>query len=457
MPTPRPTRLVAAILAAALIGTAWSSGLETIELDGYRATFDPDQDFLVLEGELDCTAFGGPAAVPVTETSGRLGEADYLVYQPAEWNGDLVLFAHGALPPFLPPGVFWFPLPLGVGPESEDPQFSLFRDPMLCNGFAWAASASERYGVSVEEGMRDTHLLHAIAPHHLGAAPAATYVTGHSMGGLVAVALAERFPHRYVGALSTSAPLAGMVDAGAHFFHVRVLFDVFFPGLLEGPLDTEVAMTLPEFEAFVAELVARVQNDPSVLQRMASVRFSGSERVDPEGIGAPLLAADPAAADPAAEISSLLNSLLAPLSGYLFTLDDFRARSGGSARILDNRLIEYTGFGWTAEEEADLNARVLRIEADPWAVRYWTFNYTPSGELRIPLVNLVGSHDPLEPIVSEWTYAQNVARAGSSAWYSAWVTPRYGHFPTPQEYETAHLALVDWVETGVRPTWPTSP
>ncbi|MFN2323552.1 MAG: hypothetical protein ABR510_11410, partial [Trueperaceae bacterium] len=136
-----------------------------------------------------------------------------------------------------------------------------------------------------------------------------------------------------------------MVETGAHFFHVRRLFDAFFPGLLEGPLDTERAMTFPEFEAFVAELQARVQADPSVLQRMASVRFPGSERVDPEGIGVPLLTADPAATEPAAEIGSLINSLLAPLSGYLINLDDFRARSGGSTRFLDNRLHEYTGDG----------------------------------------------------------------------------------------------------------------
>jgi len=98
MPSPRTQHLLAAILAAALVGVAWSSGLETIELDGYRATFDPGQDFLVFEGELDCSAFGGSAAVSVTETSGHLGEADYLVYQPADWNGDLVLFARGMIP-----------------------------------------------------------------------------------------------------------------------------------------------------------------------------------------------------------------------------------------------------------------------------------------------------------------------------------------------------------------------
>jgi pimeloyl-ACP methyl ester carboxylesterase len=446
----RPTlRPLAAILIAALLAVAWSSGLETIELDGHRATFDPSQAFTIAAGDLDCTLYGGTATIRVTETHGRLGEADYLIYQPAIWNGDLVLWAHGAIPPFKPAGVFWFPVPLGFGTETTNLYFARLRNHALCNGFAWAASAFARHGAAIAEGIRDTHLLNAIAPRHLGAAPAATYVTGHSLGGLVTIALAEQFPHRYAGALTTSGSVAGTVVSGSNIVHMRLLLDVFFPGLLEGPLDTERAMTIPEFDAFAAELQARVQADPDVLRRMASVRYPGSERVDPDGVGRPLLIPGPTA-----PLGTLGESLLAPMSAYLIYLDDYRARGG--VAVLDNRHFEYTGFGWTAEEEADLNAGVARLEAEPWAVRYWTFHYLPSGELRIPVVSVASSHDPAEP-VSEWAYAQSVARTGSSDLYSAWVIPRYGHVTTPEEYATALLALVDWVETGVRPTWPTSP
>jgi hypothetical protein len=52
------------LVIAALAGMAWASAMETIELDGYRATFDPNQEFLVTEGVLDCSAFGGPPACP---------------------------------------------------------------------------------------------------------------------------------------------------------------------------------------------------------------------------------------------------------------------------------------------------------------------------------------------------------------------------------------------------------
>ncbi len=448
-------RPLAAILAATLLAFAWSSGLETIELDGHRASFDPDQEFQVLEGTLDCTPLGGPAAVPVTETAGRLGEADYLIYQPADWNGDLVLWAHGMFHSFVPGGTFWFPLPLGFEAEAEELDIAQIRNQVVCRGFAFAASAFEHHGLAVAEGMRDTHLLNAIAPHHLGTAPTATYVTGYSMGGLIAVALAEQFPHRYAGAMSTCGALGGTDQVGDRVFDLWVLVDAFFPGLLTSPPGTGRSLTPQEFDTIAQELVALVQVDPTGLQRMASLRFPGSEHLDPAGNGIPLLTANPAAADPTEAFRSLVNSLLGPAGMALLNFDDYRTRGGGLA--FDNQHVTYTGPDWTSEEEAELNARVTRLSADPWAERYWTFHYEPSGELEIPLVSVVASHDPIAPMVHEWSYAQNVARTGSSDRYGTWVIPRYGHYVTAQEYATALLALVDWAETGVRPTWPTAP
>lgn len=91
MAVQRTLHLLAAILVAALPAAAWSSGLETIGVDGFHATFDPNQTFTVVDGDLDCTPCGGTAAVRVMEAHGRLGEANHLIHQPADWNGDVVL------------------------------------------------------------------------------------------------------------------------------------------------------------------------------------------------------------------------------------------------------------------------------------------------------------------------------------------------------------------------------
>jgi hypothetical protein len=446
MPTPRTTRLLAAILAAALIGAAWSSGLETIELDGYRATFDPNQDFLMIEGDLDCSPYGGPTAVRVTETSGRLGEAAYLIYQPADWNGDLVLFAHDEASPYHVDGEFWFPLPLGFGPDIADMRFVQARDAALCHGFGWAASASESYSAAIEDMMRGTHLLGALAPRHLTATPGRTFVTGHWLGGLPALALAESHPHRYAGAVIGPAPIGGSRMFIDEMMHVAALFDVLFPDVVEHERDR--GMLPAEVEEFVGVLMARIEADPVALLRLASIHMPGSERHDPNGVGHPVLWPDPSLPD---GFMALASELFDFVVGYLVAVDDVRTR-GGDGLPFDNQHVVYRGEGWSPEDEADLNARVPRHAADRQAVRYWTFYYEPSGALQVPLVSI---RTPWGQYPEHaWTYDDRVSRSGANDLYSVWHIPK---FVVGETYATALLALVEWVDRGVRPTWPPAP
>jgi len=443
------------LVIAALAGLAWASAMETIEFDGFVTTFDPNQAFVVLEGDLDCSRFGGESAVRVTETSGRAGEADYLVYLPADWNGELVLFGHGAFGSMRPAGRFWFPLPLGFGPERAEMLFVFNRDVAVCHGFAWAASAISGSGHAIAEGIRDTHLLLVVAGRHLPAEPTARYVTGFDTpGGAAAVALAEMFPNRYAGALVSFGPFGGSLLSGEHLFHIRVLFDAFFPGLIEPFTVDEAGMTPPEFMAFAGGLQARIQAEPDALRRLASVRLPGSERWDPEGLGVPLLQANPFAPDEMASFMSLAETFFFSMNVWLLNVDAWRHRGGGIPHT--NRNVVYKSPNMTEDELADLNARVARFDADPWAVRYWTFYYHPSGDLKVPLVSLRPAHGAFSSIYHEWVYAQALARHGAEELFSSYPNPGYDMI-TPQGTATAFRGLVDWVRTGVRPTWPTAP
>ena len=433
---------------------AWAAAVETIEFDGLTATFDPNQEFIVLEGDLDCSRLGGPAAVRVTETSGRAGDADYLFYLPAEWNGDLVLYAH---PPYAPAGQFGFPLPLGFGQDATEDLFVIYRDIALCHGFAWAASAMARFGAAYEDGIRDTHLLQPVVRRHLPADPGAVFVTGYSLGGLVAVALAETYPDRYAGALADRGGLGGLIMTLSHIFQTRETFDLYFPGLVEPLRPDARSMTMPEFMAFREALLARLEAEPEVLRRMASVRLLMSEQWDPDGVGIPLLFENPRAPNPMAAFFSLINSLMVRLSSSLLGPDDFWAL-GYAGMPWDIRDYVYTGFGWTAEEDAALNADISRFEPDFSGIDYWTANYEPTGRLDIPVVAMFVSRDPIVTIVHTWSYQKAVDETGASVLYSAWVIDRYGHYTvTPPEIATAFRGLVDWARTGVRPTWPTAP
>ena len=138
----------------------------------------------------------------------------------------------------------------------------------------------------------------------------------------------------------------------------------------------------------------------------------------------------------------------------LMFVEDMQERLDGGMPF-DNRHVVYTGFDWTPEEEADLNARVPRYDPDPWAVRYFTFHYEPSGELSIPLVSI---RVPWGQVPSQyWAYADRLSRTGSSDQYSEWAIPTHEQEDLRQNMGTALRALVAWIETGARPTWPTTP
>src|SRR3989449_11175184 len=69
--------------------------------------------------------------------------AGYRIEAPDNWNGDLVLYAHGFR---------------GIGLELtvSNPRI---RQYLVTNGYAWAASSYSKNGYDVRQGVMDTHAL----------------------------------------------------------------------------------------------------------------------------------------------------------------------------------------------------------------------------------------------------------------------------------------------------------
>lgn len=135
---------------------------------------------------------------------GVLGGAGYRVEVPENWNGMLVMYAHGYR---------------GDGPELtvDSPPM---REYLLDNGYAWAASSYSSNFYDVRTGVEDTNAL-ALAFNDIAAdngrpleEPTRYYITGVSMGGHVAGAAIERETQQtanhfvpYAGA----APMCGVM------------------------------------------------------------------------------------------------------------------------------------------------------------------------------------------------------------------------------------------------------
>src|SRR5947209_6492498 len=147
----------------------------------------PPPAYFVDESKLPFDALAGTSTM---RSWGVHNGAGYRIEVPDNWNGDLVLYAHGFR---------------GIGLELtvSNPRI---RQYLVTNGYAWAASSYSKNGYDVRQGVKDTHALGELFNGLVGH-PRRTYFTGHSMGGHITGVAIEQDPQAYVAAL----PMCGVM------------------------------------------------------------------------------------------------------------------------------------------------------------------------------------------------------------------------------------------------------
>lgn len=334
--------------------------------------------------------------------------AIYALYRPANWNGDLVLFAHGAVPPTIP--VRLPPVPI--------------RDSLLARGYAFAHSSRSEIGFAVKDGVQRTRQLRGLFVEAFGL-PTHTYMVGASLGGEIGVMLAETNPELLDGALLLSAPVGGSQMALDRIFNIRVLYDYFFPGVIPGD-----ALDVP----------AGLEFDPDLATAVAA-----SLRADPTS--ATELAGIPQAEIQYASFTELVNAVVNVLRFQTGFANDLLDRTNGHS-FFDNTTTHYTG----SADDAALNAGVGRFASTPDAENHWEHYYQPDGRLTVPLLTLHTTRDFIVPIRHEAVYAALVAVQGASDRLVQRSFDQFGHggYGIGQQVR-AFDELVQWVETGVKP------
>ena len=153
-----------------------------------------------------------PPGVPSTATclGGRDSKgAYYLIAKPADWNGRLVLHAHGG--------------PSLAAPTAERAVEDLTRWAIAVKaGYAWAGSTFRQGGVEVLAAAEDTERLRGIFLQHVGR-PKLTILHGQSWGAGVAARAAETYTAQTVGQRPYDAVLltAGVLAGGTHSYDFR--------------------------------------------------------------------------------------------------------------------------------------------------------------------------------------------------------------------------------------------
>jgi len=365
------------------------------------------------------SSFGGPTVSVQSDASGTqvvTGEigpgALYRLDRPEAWNGRLVLFAHGGVPPHIPLRL---------------PNVDLLRDALVGRGYGFAYTSRSETGFAVKDGAQRTRQLLGLFTSEFGP-PERTYVMGNSLGGAITLMLAETNPGVFDGALPMCTIAGGTQMAADYVWGTRVLFDYYFPGVIPGD-----ALHVPEGLEFSRDLAPAVRSallaDPARAMELAAV-----DQIEIQYATFP-------------ELVTSLTGPATPLALQVNFTADLLGRTHGRS-FFDNTATLYTG----SQDDAALNASVGRFLSTPDATSYLDHYYQPDGNLTIPVLTLHTTRDPLVPFAHEAVYAGIVAARGTSDLLVQRTFDRFGHCTfTVGEQVSALEDLVRWAEMGVKP------
>ncbi|HUG26159.1 alpha/beta hydrolase [Piscinibacter sp.] len=385
-------------------------------LAAQTATAAPPPKYFVDQAKLP---FAEVPGLPTQRVWGVHSGAGYRMEVPSNWNGRLVLWAHGYR---------------GTGLELTVDNHPL-RDFLIANGYAWAASSYGKNDYDPAEGAKDTHALTTLFNGKFGK-PNRTYITGASMGGHVTGIVAEQWPQSYDGAM----PICGVLG-DYELFDFFLDFNVAAQALSgQGKTYPYAAdyltATVPATKAALGPSFPYALNAAGTnLKSLTQLRSGGVRPVFEQGW-------------------MFWNGVAGDFLFGLGVGDGTLPRTPGVAVQNSDVVYQFdTDPALTAEENA-FNGIVDRVTADPQGRhRNGLANVPPTtGDLRIPMLTLHTIGDLFVPFHMEQEYARRVSGKGYSHNLVQRATRDFGHCTfTPTEMVTTFVDLVAWVESGAKP------
>jgi hypothetical protein len=340
--------------------------------------------------------------------------AAYRIEVPENWNGGLVMYAHGYR---------------GDGPELSVSNPEIRRH-LISNGYAWAASSYRMNGYRPDAGVEDTLSLRELFIQRFGR-PRWTILNGTSMGGHVLTASLELHPGVYQGGLAACGALTGIgqIDYLAAFAAAAE----YIGGVpLFGAPDARTFQrrVLSEWLPAVGFTGSPTEKGRA-FQSVAKYLMGGDLPYWREGL--------------AARMTQALNLLI---------LADPNAVTTPAGRAVDTQGIHFRIDPGLGVSEADLNANARRFAPAPGA-RTAADNpvFAPlSGRLSAPVISLHTTGDAFVPFSVEQEYRRKTVAAGTSDL----LVQRGIRRPNHCQFELGELTrafddLVAWIEQGTKP------
>ncbi|HKW73534.1 MAG TPA: prolyl oligopeptidase family serine peptidase [Candidatus Dormibacteraeota bacterium] len=385
------------------------------------------------------------SAAPTTHTGAFADGATFLIEVPSPWNGSLLLYSHGYVPPS------------SANPARDvgDPGTRAF---LLSQGFALAGSSYATTGWALEDAFKDQiATLDTFAA--LVGKPKRTIAWGHSLGGIITAGLLQKFPDRFSAAL----PMCGVLAGGVAVWNEGLDGEFVIKTLLAPRsslqlvhITTGVA-NLNLSEAILAEAQKTAQGRARIALAAAVGDLPGwFNPASPE----------PGATDFAVQEQNQFLWLTQVDGPFVFLLrGELEARAGGNpswntgvnyeeqlARSIDRAEVRslYQQAGLNLDADLDALNNATRIKADPSAVKYLVKNVVFNGNLSgKPVLTIHTTGDGLVLNSDEQAYRSVVRDADNGSLLRQAFVHRAGHCTfTPAETVAAVQALVKRLNTG---------
>lgn len=353
--------------------------------------------------------------------------AHYWLAVPPDWNGTLVVHAHG-------------------GPElgeakAERASADLTRWSIWTRaGYAYAGSGFRQGGVQVRSAAEDIERVRQIFVAEISQ-PKRTVLHGQSWGASVAARTAELFTRTTDGKAPFDAVLltSGVLGGGTQSYNFRLDLRVVYQAVCANhPKPDEPAYPLwqglPLGSTLTrAELATRIDACTGVRQK-AGERSATQQRN--------LTTLTEVIAIPE-------RSLVGHLNWATWHFQDIVSKRTNGRNPFGNQTVRYRG---SPDDEA-LNAQVLRYQADPAALALLRDDTDPQGRIPVPVLTLHGVDDPIAFVELESTFRDTMARGGSAERLVQVFTQDHDHsYLSDAQYVAAISALLDWVERGEKPS-----
>lgn len=387
------------------------------------AAAGPKPGYFVDEGKLPFEALPGATAYWGVHTG-----AGYRIEVPDNWNGNLVIWAHGYI---------------GTGLELTVEEHPL-RPLLITYGYAWAASSYSRNDYDVSTGVQDSHALTKRFNGIVGK-PDRVYMSGASMGGHITAVAIEQYPKTYDGALAICGSLADFEQLD-YLMDFNVAAQQLGLGVSTFPVEPIsylfglVPIIKGNLEAFTDSWPFVLNSAGENLKNLTELRTGG---IRPNYDNAWLFWNFPAA--------------LGGPGDFLFelgTLGNTLVRSPGVAVDNHDVVYQFDDDPNLSPDEAAFNDLVFRQTADPQARNKNGLAQLPvtTGDIRVPFVTVHNLGDLFVPVLNEIEYARRVAARGNADLLVQRAVRGVGHCDiTAMEFSTAFVDLINWVEAGVKP------